>query len=103
MQECRHNNDILMYSIYNEGKSVTDKRFIKTLKSKIYEKLVANNSKSYLPYLDELVDQYNNTYHLSVNEKPINFYYSASTENIESNLKTLKFKVNGRVRIKSKE
>ena len=103
MQERRHNNDILMYSIHNEGKSVIDKRFIKTLKSKTYEKLAANNSKSYLLYLDELVDQYNNNYHLSVNEKPINFYYSASAENIEPNLKALKFKVNGRVRIQSKE
>ena len=103
MQERRHNNDILMYSIHNEGKSVIDKRFIKTLKSKIYEKLAANNSKSYLLYLDKLVDQYNNNYHLSVNEKLINFYYSTSAENIESNLKALKFKVNGRVRIKSKE
>ena len=28
-------NDILMYSTHNEGKSVVGKRFIKTLKGKI--------------------------------------------------------------------
>ena len=33
MQEWLHNNDILMYSTHNEGKSVIAERFIKTLKS----------------------------------------------------------------------
>ena len=32
MQKCLGNNDILMYSTHNEGKSVIIKRFIKTLK-----------------------------------------------------------------------
>ena len=36
MQEWLDNNDILMYSTQNEGKSVMAERFIKTLKSKIY-------------------------------------------------------------------
>ena len=56
------NNDILMYSTH-ESKSVIDERFIKTLKAKIYKKMTANDSKSYLPYLNKLVDQYNNTHH----------------------------------------
>ena len=30
-------NDIEMYSIHNEGKSVVDERFIRTLKTKIYK------------------------------------------------------------------
>ena len=38
MQECLDNNDILMYSTHNQGKSVIAKRFIKTLKSKIFKK-----------------------------------------------------------------
>ena len=36
MEECLDNNDILMYSTHNEGKSVITGRFIKTLKAKIY-------------------------------------------------------------------
>ena len=103
MQECRNNDDILMYSTNNEGKSVIDERFIKILKTKIYKKLPASDSKSYLPYLDELVDQYYITYHHSVNEKPNNSYYSASTKNIESSLKALRFSVNDIMRIKSEE
>ena len=50
-----------MYSTHNEGKSVIAERFIKTLKSKIYKKITANDGKSYLPYLNNLVYKYNNT------------------------------------------
>ena len=99
MQEWLDNNDILMYSTHNEGKSVIAERFIKTLKSKIYKKMTANNNKSYLPYWNKLVDLYNNTYHHFINKRPINADYSAFTENIETSPKAPKFKVNDRVRI----
>ena len=61
--------------------------------------MTANNSKSFLPYLNKLVDQYNNTYHNYINKKPINADYSALTEKIETNPRVPKFKVNDRVRI----
>ena len=67
MQEQFGNNDILMYLKYNEGKSVIAERFIKTLKTKIYKKMTANNTKSCLSYLNKLVDQYYNTYHHFIN------------------------------------
>ena len=76
-----------MYSTHYEDKSVIAERFVKTFKSKTYKRMTANDSKSYLPYLNELVDQYNNTYHHSIRKKPVNADYSASTENIESNPK----------------
>ena len=38
MQERLDNNDVLMYSRYNEGKSVVAERFIRNLKRKISEK-----------------------------------------------------------------
>ena len=56
--------------------------------------MAANKSKSYLPFLNKLVDQYNNTYHHSINKEPINADYSDLTENIVSNPKAPKFKVN---------
>ena len=52
------NNYILIYSTHNEGKSVITERIKKT---KIYKKMTANNSKSYLLYLKRLVGQDNNT------------------------------------------
>ena len=51
-----NNNDILMYSTHNESKSVIAGRFIKTFKYKIFTKMTANDRKSYLPYLNKLVD-----------------------------------------------
>ena len=99
MQEWLDNNYMLMYSTHNEGQSVTAERFIKTLKFKILKIITDNNNKSYLPYLNKLVDQYNDTYHHSFDEKPFNADYSASTENFESNPKAPKLKVNDRVRI----
>ena len=64
--------------------------------------MTANNSKSYLSYLNKLVDQYNNTYLHSVNKEPTNADYSALTEKIERNPKVPKFKVHDKVRILSR-
>ena len=80
MQEWLENHNILMYSTHNEGKSVMAEIFMKTLKAKIYKTMTANDSKSYLSYLNKLVDQYNNTYHNSINTKPIKADYSALIE-----------------------
>ena len=67
-----------MYFRHNEDKSVViTERFIKTLKAKIYKNMTTDDSKSYLSYLNKLVDEYYNTYHHSVNKKPINAGYSA--------------------------
>ena len=52
-----------MYSTHNEGNSIVPAEFIRTLKGKIYKRLTGNDSKSYLSYLNNLVDEYNNTYH----------------------------------------
>ena len=72
MQESLENNNILMYSAYNDSRSVIAEWFIKTLNAKIYRTMAANNSKTQLPYLNKLVEQYNNTYHHYINKKPIN-------------------------------
>ena len=58
-----------------------------------------NDRKSYLSYLNKLIDQYNDTYDHSISKKPLDADYSALTENIETNHKVPKFKVNDRVRI----
>ena len=87
MQKWLDDNDILMYSTHNEGKSVVAERFIRTWKSEIYKKTRANNKKSYLVYLNKLVNEYNKTYHHSIGKEPINADYSALTEKIETNSK----------------
>ena len=66
-----------MYSTHNESKSVIAEKFFKKLKVKIYKKITANDSKSYMSYLNKLVDQYNRTYHHYIGRKPVNADYPA--------------------------
>ena len=56
-------NDIVMYSTNNEGKSVVAERFIRTLKSKIYKHMTSISKNVYIDKLDDIVNEYNNTYH----------------------------------------
>ena len=63
-------NDIEMYSIHNEGKSVVAERFIRTLKTKIYKYMTSVSKNVYIDKLDDIVDEYNNTYHRTIKMKP---------------------------------
>ena len=93
-------NGINMYSTHNEGKSVTAERFIRTLKNKIYKHMTAISKNVYFNVLDDIVDEYNNTYHKSIGMKPIDIGdYSFAECNEESNEKDSKFKVGDLVRI----
>ena len=64
-------NDIIMYSTYNEGKSVVAERFIRTLKRKLYKYLTATGKNVYYDVLDDVVNEYNNTKHSTIKMKPI--------------------------------
>ena len=93
-------NDVVMYSTHNEGKSVVAERFIRTLKSKIYKYMTSISKNVYIDKLDDIVDKYNNTYHTTIKMKPIdvkdNTYINTSKE---INNKDPKFKVGDHVRI----
>ena len=64
-------NNIEMYSTHNEGKSVVAERFIRTLKNKIYKHMTAISKNVYFDVLENIVDQYNNTYHKTIKMKSI--------------------------------
>ena len=83
----RKNGQTIKILSHNVGKLVIAKRFINTLMSKIYKKITANDIKSNRSYLNKLADQYNNTFHHSINKKPMTAVYSDLTENIETNPK----------------
>ena len=51
-------NDIEMYSIHNEGKSVVAEIFIRTLKTKIYKYMTSVSKNVYINQLDDIVGQY---------------------------------------------
>ena len=93
-------NDIIMYSTHNEGKSVVAERFIKTLKGKIYKYTTSILKNVYIDKLDDIVDEYNNTYHTTIKMKPIDVKdYTYINTSKEINNKDFKFKVGDHVRI----
>ena len=55
-----------MYSINNEGKSVVAERFIRTLRTKIYKYMTSVSKNVYTDKLDDIVGEYNNTYHRTI-------------------------------------
>ena len=59
-----------MYSIHNEGKSVVAERFIRTIKNKIYKYMTSISKNVYIDKLDDIVNEYNNTYHRTIKMKP---------------------------------
>ena len=62
-------NDIIMYSTYNEGKSVVAERFIRTLKNKFYKHMTAIGKNVYYNILDDIVSAYNNIKHNTIKMK----------------------------------
>ena len=93
-------NDIEMHSIHNEGKSVVTERFIRTLKTKIYEYMTSVSKKVYIDKLDHIVNEYNNTYHGTIKMKPVDVKDNAYIDfSKEVNDKDSKFKVGDHVRI----
>ena len=93
-------NDIVMYSTNNEGKSVVAERFIRTLKSKIYKYMTSVSKNVYIDKLNAIVNKYNNTYHTTIKMKPIDVKDSTYINtNKEINYKDPKFKVDDYVRI----
>ena len=71
LKKWLNDNGIKMFSTYNEGKSVVAKRFIRTLKNKIYKHMAAVSKNVYFDVLNDIVDKYNKTYHRTIKMKPI--------------------------------
>ena len=60
-----------MYSAFNGGKSVVAKRFIRTLKNKIFKHMTAILKNVCFDVLDDIVNKYNNTVCRTIKMKPI--------------------------------
>ena len=89
-----------MYSTHNEGKSAVAEKLIRTIKSKIYKYMTSISKNVYIDKLDDIVNEYNNTYQTIIKMKPIdvkdNTYINTDKE---ANNKDPKFKVGNHVRI----
>ena len=89
-----------MYSTHNKGKFFVAKRFIRTIKNKIYKYLTSISKNVYIDKLDDVVNEYNNTYHRPIKMAPIDVKDNAYI-NIgkKVNDNDSKFKVGDHVRI----
>ena len=77
-------NQVEMYLMHNEEKSVVAEGLIRTLKSRVYKYKVSISKNVHINKLDDIVNEYNNTYHKTIKMKPIdvknNTYINSSKE-----------------------
>ena len=89
-----------MYAMHNEGELVVAERFIRTLKNKIYKYMTSMSKNVYINKLDDIVYDYNNTYHRTIKMKPVDIKDNRYIDfEKEVNDKDPKFKIDDRVRI----
>ena len=89
-----------MFLTHNERKSVVAERFIRKLTNKIYKYMRAVSKNVCIDKLDDIVNEYNNTYHRTIRMNPIdvkdNTYINIGKEVDD---KDPKFKIDDHVRI----
>ena len=94
------NNNIEMCLIHNERKSVFAERFIRNMKNKTYKYMTSVSKNVYINKLDDIVNEYNNTYHRTIKMKPVDVKDNTYIDfKKEVNDKDPKFKVSDHVRI----
>ncbi len=101
------NNNVSLYSTFNEGKAVVIERFNRTMKATMWKYFTAQNTKKYIDILDKLIDQYNKNYHSSIKMTPVEASKKHNENVVRNNLynkisikqKKGKFKISDRVRI----
>ena len=71
MKSWLEKNDKETYSMHNEGKSIATERIIRTLKNKIYKYMTSISKNVYIDKLDDIFNEYNNTYHDTTKMKPV--------------------------------
>ena len=92
-------NDIEMYLIHNKGKYDVAERFIRRLKTKIYKYMTSISKSVYIDKLDDIVNEYNDTYHRTIKMKPVHVKDNTSIDfKEEVNDNDPKFKVGDHVR-----
>ena len=71
MKSWPEKNDIEMYSTHNKGKSVVAQTFIRTWKTKICKYTISILKNVCIDKLNNIVNEYNNTYHTTIKIKPV--------------------------------
>ena len=62
----RWKNSCLQGNAHNEGKSIVAETFTTTFKNKIYKCMTSLPKTVYIDKLDDIINEYNNTYHTAI-------------------------------------
>ena len=89
-----------MYSTNSEEKSVLAERSIRNLTTKVYKYMTSVSKNVFIDKLDDIVNEYDNTYRRTINMKPVDVKDNAHIDSAkEVNDKDFKFEVGDHVRI----
>jgi transposase InsO family protein len=93
-------NNIIRYSTHGEHKSAVVERFNRTLKSIMWKRFTAKNTRNWVDMLDDLLINYNNTVHSTIKMTPSEASKRkvASRSNVTIDAEA-KFEVGDRVRV----
>jgi len=104
--EWLHENNVIRYSTYGEHKSVVVERFNRTLKTNMWKRFTAENTRNWINMLDSLLFKYNNKIHSTIGMTPVKASKKENEMKVLQNFKTRsgviskpKFKVGDKVRI----
>ena len=100
MKSWLEKDDMEIYPIHNEGKSVVAERSIRTLKNKVYKYMASKSKNVCIDKFDDIVNKYNNTYQRIIKMKLVDLKPSTQNNwNKEINNEDPEFKIGDIVRI----
>ena len=93
MNEWLKENEINRYSTYGEHKSAVVERFNRTLKTNMWKRFTAENTRNWINMLDKLMTDYNNKYHSTIKMTPVEASKNENEEDVTNN-NLDKYKIN---------
>ena len=106
MDQWIKENNIVRYSTYGEHKSAIVERFNRTLKTNMWKRFTAENTRNWINMLDKLLLNYNNKFHSTIKMTPTEASKQKNKTQVLENKTYLehgnekpKFKVGDKVRI----
>ena len=100
MKSWLQNNDMYMYSTHNEEKSLVAGSFTRTLMNKSYKYLTLISKNLYIDKLNNIVNEYNNKYNITIKMESVDVKSSTYFGfNEKSNDEDPNFEVDDHVRI----
>ena len=86
IDEWLKENNIIRYSTHGEHKSAVVERFNRTLKTNMWKRFTAENTRNWIDMLNKLMSEYNNRKHSTIKMTPIEGSKKENEEIVWNNL-----------------